>query len=228
MKDGFRVVVMLIAACAAGSVAKGARKESDSKATDELKILDVVFAASQQIDSWVEVGMLDVLKDSRKQQAQALYEQAERNETNERRWEKTLWIVPHSELHDGEWISMHFGILLLVDVGGNSKRSGIATDNVGLRWDCRGAITLPSGETGVSCTVRPPVDVLAHILMERLRYAISADTEIQNFTGGSTNDVLTNGWESAWFDARNIYCHHSPGSNYFDLTNGEQVCADLK
>lgn len=72
--------------------------------------------------------------------------------------------------------------------------------------------------------VEAPLDVRAHILMEGLRHGISHLAAIHDFDGESTDNHLLTLWNASWFDARNVYCRHSPGAKYFDLSNDEQIC----
>lgn len=83
----------------------------------------------------------------------------------------------------------------------------------------------PISDTGeASYVVKAPLDVKAHILMEGLRHRISHWAAIQDFEGKSADDQFETWWNTAWFDARNVYCRRSPGAKYFDLSNDEQVC----
>lgn len=191
---------------------------------DDDKILKVVSSARNQVDNFAEVLAAGSLEEEVQQgtvdaqKANTLLREIDVDTKNERQWEQTVWTIPHSELLTGEFIESHLGTFLLVE---------------GTAATCRKRFpkSLQSSHCGdvpdtaeIGYVVEAPLDARAHILMEGLRHGISHYAAIQDFRGKPTDDAFITGWNSAWFDARNVYCRHSPGSKYLDLSNQEQVC----
>lgn len=150
----------------------------------------------------------------------------------ERGWEENLWTVRLSELRPDEHVTDHFGIGLFVRLVGNDPRRGVVTiDSHGMRWDCRGKVTSPSrkNENGISCLVRPPPGIAAHICMAELRVGMSGCAALRKAEDVPTAadafaGMQVEGWRSAWFDAQDIYCRHSPDGKYIDLAGQHETC----
>jgi hypothetical protein len=215
MKVSMIGTIVLLAAVAANLQA--------STPSDEGKILQVVAEARAQIDSWVDALVFELDNDMLTEKvdipkATKLLDRIKLEEKNEKTWESTLWTIPHSELLSGELIQGHYGTFLMI--AGTGATCHKRFPDMPERNKC------DASETNEAMyIVEAPLDAKAHILMEAIRQGISHYAAIEDFRGKSTSEnAFVLSWNSAWFDARNVYCRHSPGTKYLDLSNDEQTC----
>jgi hypothetical protein len=198
---------------------------SDQRDLQDEKILRSVADASAQADSWTNAIIYELLNEAPEGAANtkrmlALLDQIKNDQKAESHWEESIWTIPYSELLPGESIWQHVGTFVMVEGTRSTMRQRVPK--------CR---TAPAecGSNGsdtekTSYVVEAPLDVKARILVERLRQAILHYSAIQQFRGKPVDDAFVIAWNTAWFDARNIYCRRSPGDKYRDLLGEEQAC----
>jgi hypothetical protein len=217
------LLMAILCAVPAHAQKKQSQEPPQPQQADE-KILHVASNARDQIDSFVEAWAEMLLMDTAKnggvdaEKATKLINQIEFDTKNQKHWEKTVWTIPHSELFPGEMIESHLGTFLMVEGTAGTCRKRFPT--LPEKSSCFGT----ADTTEAAYVVQAPLDVKAHILMEGIRHGILHWAAIQDFQGKPTDDAFVTSWNTAWFDARNVYCRRSPGSKYFDLSNEEQIC----
>jgi hypothetical protein len=196
---------------------------ADQRDQEDEKILRNVSNAASQAHSWTDSWMHELLNqpqdnaDARK--LVALSDQIDNDRKSEMHWEESLWTIPNSELLPGEYIWQHVGTYLMVEGTGSTMRQRLPKCKTNPE-ECSSV----SDTATISYVVDAPLDIKARILTERLRQAISHYSAILKFRGKPADDVFVTSWNTAWFDARNIYCRRSPAGKYRDLLGEEKVC----
>lgn len=219
-------VILFVSICVSLGHAQKVQRNSQapSEQQDE-KILNVVSNARGQVDNFTDTlaigSLIEEMQQGKvdRQNAERLLSSIETDKKNEQRWEETLWTIPASELLPGEFIQMHLGTFLMMEGTGRTlrKRFPFCAASPG---ECDRAADTEKA----LYVIQAPLEVKAHILMEGLRHGISHYEAVQYLRGKPTTDPFVTAWNSACFDARNVYCRHSTGAKYVDLSSHEQVC----
>jgi hypothetical protein len=229
MKGQFYILMLILllvgATCIVSADKQGNQKQTPRPQPSDESILNIVASARDQVDNFVDVLAVGALKEKvlkrevDVQKAEKLLNQIDLDRKNEKHWEQTVWTIANSDMFPGESIQTHLGTFLMMEGTESTMRQRFP--------DCEKMKQCAPGlrdSTDVVYVVNAPLDVKAHILMEGLRHGISHWAAIQDFEGSPADDGFTTAWIQAWFDARNVYCRHSPGSKFFDLSNQEQTC----
>jgi hypothetical protein len=205
------------------TVSNPAAVSSDQRDQEDDKILRTVSNASTQVEYWTDAWMNDLLNQTQDttdvRKVVALYDRIHNDRRSESHWEESIWTIPNSELLPGEHIWQHVGTFVMVEGTGSTMRQRLPKCRTNPE-ECGSA----SDTATISYVVDAPLDIRARILVERLRQAISHYSAILQFRGKPTDDAFVTAWNTAWFDARNVYCRRSPGGKYRDLLGEEQVC----
>jgi hypothetical protein len=193
------------------------------------KILRSVADASAQADSWTNGIAYELLNEATQGKANtqkmlALLDQIKNDQKSESHWEESIWTIPYSELLPGESIWQHVGTFVMVEGTGSTMRQRVPKCRTAPE-ECGSPV---SDTETISYVVQAPPDLKARILVERLRQAILHYSAIQQFRGKPADDAFVTAWNTAWFDARNVYCRRSPGEKYRDLLGDEQVCVSAE
>ena len=197
---------------------------ADQRDDKDEKILRTVSNAAAQADSWTNSWLHELLTktqdnaDGRK--LVALSDQIDSDRKSESHWEESIWTIPNSELLPGEHIWQHVGTFVMVEGTGLTMRQRFPNCKTSPE-ECNSAA---SDTEIVSYIVQAPLDIKARILVKRLQEAIAHYSAILQFTGKPSDDVFVTSCNTAWFDARNIYCRRTPAGKYRDLLGEEQVC----
>lgn len=197
---------------------------ADERDEEDEKILRSVANASTQADYWTDGFVSDLLEEmpqgtANTQKGLALFEQIKSDRKSESHWEESIWTIPHSELLPGESIWQHVGTFVMVEGTGSTMRQRLPKCRTNPE-ECESV----SDTATISYVVDAPLDIRARILVERLRQAISHYSAILQFRGKPADDAFVTSWNTAWFDARNVFCRRSPGEKYRDLLGEEKVC----
>jgi hypothetical protein len=215
------ILFFLIVGLLNPSILKNAEDERDRK---DDKILRTVSNAAAQADSWTNAWMFDLLRSTKDRadtlKVVALSDQIDNDRKRESHWEESIWTIPNSELLPGESVWQHVGTFVMVEGTGLTMRQR----NPKCKTNPEECGSPVSDAQTVSYVVDAPLDIRARILVEKLRLAISQYSAILQLTGKSADDVFVTSWNTAWFDARNIYCRRTPAGKYRDLLGEEQVC----
>jgi hypothetical protein len=209
------------AASASASHKKQVRETHEGDQEDERVLRDVSNAASQAA-SWANAWMLDILTRAQGSDVRKVTELSDHinsDRKSEAHWEESIWTIPNSELLEGESIWQHVGAFVMVEGTGLTMRQRLPKCKTSPE-ECSSV----SDTDKISYVVNAPLDVRSRILTERLRREISYYAAILQFEGKPADDIFVTSWNTAWFDARNIYCRRSPGEKYRDLLGEEQVC----
>jgi hypothetical protein len=195
----------------------------DQRDRNDDKILRTVSNAAAQADSWINTWMFDLLVKTKNsadpQKLVALSDQIDNERQRESHWEQSIWTIPNSELLPGESIWQHVGTFVIVQGTGLTMRQR----DPKCKSNPDECASVSDTQT-ISYVVDAPLDIRARILVEKLRLAISEYAALLQLTGKPADDAFITSWNTAWFDARNIYCRRTPAGKYRDLLGEEQVC----
>jgi hypothetical protein len=196
----------------------------DQRDRKDENILHIVSNAADQADSLTNAWMHELLHNTKyradAQKVDALCDQIDNDRKRESHWEESIWTIPNSELLPGEHLRQHVGTFVMVEGTGLTMRQRFPNCKTNTE-ECNSAA---SNTETVSYIVQAPLDIKARILVEKLRLAISQYSAISQFAGEPADDVFVTSWNTAWFDARNVYCRRSPGGKYRNLLGEEEVC----